>query len=128
MAGLDGDQPAEASAEHEDGPQSQRAAGCIEGDADPAHDIAIDRPEFHAVGVGGQPGRQESNHTQCTDDPAVGAILSLAGADVRRTEQSRTGHRCSHDDQRSTCRIGEERIDATPAHDGETDVGEDHSC
>ena len=56
MAGLDGDQPAEATAEHEDGPKPQRAAAGIEDNTHPADSIAVDGPELLALGVGRQPG------------------------------------------------------------------------
>ena len=56
MAGLDSDQAAEATAEHEDRPEPQGTAASVQDDAQPTDGIAVEDPEFLAVGVGRQPG------------------------------------------------------------------------
>src|SRR5260370_33566092 len=84
---LDRHQPAEAMAEHEYRPDAQRAARGEEHDAEPAHGISIDRPEFDPVGIGRQIGHQQPDHPERREHPAVAAILALAGAEISAAEQ-----------------------------------------
>ena len=50
---LDGDQPAEPTAEHKDRPESQGTPGYEEPDAEPAYGLAVEGPERFPVRVGG---------------------------------------------------------------------------
>src|SRR5260370_8751298 len=70
---LDRHQPAEAMAEHEYRPDAQRAAGGEEHDAEPAHGISIDRPEFDSVGEGPQIGQQHPDPPELREHPPVPA-------------------------------------------------------
>jgi len=54
VPGLDRDQPAEAMAEHKDRPEPQRSASREKEDTEPADGVAVECPEFFAVGVGRQ--------------------------------------------------------------------------
>ncbi len=110
------------------GHNRRRTAGCIEDDADPADGVAVDRPELLALGVGRQPGREEADHAQCSDDPAVGTILTFTDAEVRGAEQGGASHRDGYDDKRGPRRIGKERIDSAPARNGEAEIDENHCC
>src|SRR5438128_819422 len=80
MPGLDGDQPAEPTAEHKDRPDPQHTAGGKESDANPANGIPVEGPEPLAVRIGRQIGGQQPDQPEGWNDPAVGAILALAGA------------------------------------------------
>ena len=82
VVGLNGDQSAEAAAEHEDGIQAKRAAECVNEHADPACRFAVDGPEADAIGVGRDDGARERDHAEGDEDPAIGAILFFAGAEV----------------------------------------------
>ena len=87
MSRLDRDQPAEPRAEHEYRPDAKGAAGREKHNAQPAHGLAIERPEPDAVRVGRQVRIDETDQAERRDDPAVGAILALARAQIACTEQ-----------------------------------------
>src|SRR5262245_4644781 len=87
MPGLDREQAAETMPEHEHRPESQRAAEGKQHDADPAYGIAVDGPEIDAVGVGREKGREQPDHAERNDDPAVAAILALAGTEITAGEE-----------------------------------------
>jgi hypothetical protein len=82
MPGLDGDQPAEPTAEHKDGPDPQRTTGGEEHDAEPAKGIPVERPEPPAIGGGRQIASQQSNQREGDEDPAIATILALPGAQI----------------------------------------------
>ncbi len=87
MAGLDRHQPAEAVPQHEDRREAQRAAQGEQQHADPAHRVAVDRPEVKAVGGGGQPAVEQAEDQERRDRPAIAAILAQAAAQIARREQ-----------------------------------------
>lgn len=80
MPGLDGYQPAEPAAEHEDRPDTQASTGGEKKDAKPADGIPVEGPEPFPVCVGRQIGSQQPNKPEGHDDPAVGTILALTRA------------------------------------------------
>ena len=67
--------------------------------------LAIKRPELDPVAVGGEIGTQEADHAQRGDDPAVAAILPLAGTQVAAAERrdDRQRDRDDHKDTRAGC-------------------------
>jgi hypothetical protein len=87
MSGLDGDQPAEPTAEHEDRPDPQRATGGKKDDAEPTSGIPVEGPEPFPVGVGRQIGGKEPDQREGCEDPAVGAILALAATEISAAEE-----------------------------------------
>src|SRR5262245_23730077 len=123
MPWLDGDQPAESMAEHEDRPDAQHTAGGEERDANPANGISVQGPELLAVGVGGEVRAQEPNDTEGCEHPAVAAILALAGAEISAAEQRDADQHEVHDGQRDQGRVGEKGFEAARAEDGEPEIG-----
>ena len=82
VPGLDGDQPAEPTAEHEDRPDPQRPAGGEKHHAEPANGVPVERPEFLAIRVGRQIGGEQPDQGEGQQDPAVATILTLARAQI----------------------------------------------
>ena len=80
MSALYGDQTAEPPAEDKHRPDPQRAAHREEGHAKPANDVLVEGQDRVPVSVGGQVCTEQSNEPEGDKDPAVGTILSLAGA------------------------------------------------
>ena len=95
VAGLDGDQPAEPTAEHKDWPDPQRATGGEENDAKPANGIPIEGPEPRAVRLGRQIGDQQPDQREGDDDPAVAAILAHPRTQISATEE---GYASQHEE------------------------------
>ena len=124
MTGLDGDQPAEPSAENEDRPEPQQPAGGEENDAEPANGLPVDGPECLAVGVGRQIGGEQPDHRERGDDPAVAAILALAGAQIAFTEECRGGERDENDREADQRRMGEECGKSARADDRQPEIAE----
>src|SRR5262245_17778813 len=87
VPGLDGDQPAEPTAEHKDGPEPQGTPGHEEPDAQPAYGLAVDGPEYFPVRVGRQISRQQPEQCQDADDPAVATILAHSRAQIAISPQ-----------------------------------------
>jgi hypothetical protein len=127
MPGLDRDQPAEAPAEHKDRPDPQQATGGEQRDAEPANGLPIEDPEPLPVGIGRQIGGEDPDQTKGSDDPAVGSILALAGAEVAFGEQRAAGQQEERDGQRNQRRVGKEPGEPARADDGEPEIGEGRS-
>ncbi len=109
-------------AEHEYRPDAQRAARGEEHDAEPAHGISIDRPEFDPVGIGRQIGHQQPDHPERREHPAVAAILALAGAEISAAEQRDDAEDDEHDGERAQRRVREEGCKGPPTEDGEGEI------
>src|SRR5215467_9077633 len=122
MPGLDGDQSAETMAEHEDRPDAQRAADDEQYHAGPANGVSVDRPELDAVGVGRQIAAQQPEQPDGDEDPAVAAILPLAGAEVAAAEQRDDGQQACCYGKNGQRRMGEKRGEPSPAEDGEPEI------
>jgi hypothetical protein len=105
------------------GPDPQRTTGGEENDAEPANGIPVDRPEFLPVCVGRQIGAQQPDHREGDDDPAVGTILALAGAEISTTEECCARQHEERDRKGNQGRVGEEG-GKSPAEDGEPEIGE----
>src|ERR1700746_1325068 len=97
MPRLDGDEPAEAVAEHEYRPYPQRTPGGGENDAKPANGGAVEGPEILPIRVGRQIGEQNSDHAEGREHPAVATVLALAGAEISAAEQRDTRQTETHD-------------------------------
>ncbi|MNT10897.1 hypothetical protein D3C72_1457510 [compost metagenome] len=124
MPRLDRHQPAEPAPQYEHRPQPQHAATGKQRHAQPAHRVAIDRPELDAVGIGRQISRQQTEHAERGQHPAVAAVFAHAAADIAAGEQRGDGQGKQHQGQRHACRVGEEGADAAPARDSDGEVGE----
>ena len=124
VPGLDGNQPAEPVAEHEDRPESQRTTGGEQNDAEPANAIPVEDPEPLAVGIGRQIGGQHPDQTKGRDDPSVGSILALAGAEIAAAEERDAGQHEEGARKRNQRRVGEEAGKPAPAEDREPEIGE----
>ena len=74
--------------EHEHRPHPQCAAGGVENDADPADGVAVEGPEYLPIRVGRQPGVERADHREGDENPAIGPILSVAGAQIAAAEHS----------------------------------------
>src|ERR1700758_2356982 len=124
MPRLDGDEPAEAVAEHEYRPNPQRPAGGGENDAKPANGVAVEGPEIHPIRIGRQIGEQNSDHAEGREHPAVATILALAGTEISAAEQRHTRQHEAHDHKRDEGRVGEKGRKGAPAEDREPEIGE----
>ena len=82
MPRLDGHQPAEPVAEHEDRPEPQRAAGGEQNDPEPADGVAINGPKLVPVGVGREESLQQPDRSERRKDPAIASILAYAGGNL----------------------------------------------
>jgi hypothetical protein len=87
MPGLNGNQPAEPTAEHEHWPESQRTTRRKENDAKPTNSVPVEDPEPLPIRVGRKIGEQQPNQREGRDDPAVGTILAFAWAQISATEE-----------------------------------------
>ena len=121
VPGLDGNQPAEAVSEHDDGPEPQRAAGREERDAKPAHGVPVKRPKLPAVRIRGQKGGQQSEEREHQEDPAVRAVLALARAQVALGEERRAGQRKGRHGDGGARRMGKEGPHPAEAKDREAE-------
>ena len=124
MPRLDGHQAAEAATEHEDRPEPQQAARDVDGDAGPADGIPVDGPGPRPVGVVREIGLEQTDHPEGGEDPAVAAVLALAGAEVAAAEERRDGQGEGHGRQDDAGRVGEEGGEPAPAEDGEGEVSD----
>src|SRR5262245_22007982 len=123
MAGLDGDQPAEPTTEHEHRPEPQRPTREEQGDAQPADRVAVDRPELVAVGIRRQVAVQQPDHAEGDEHPAVAAVLALAGAHTGVGEDRSASQREGHDRERDQWWVSEERREPAPAEHGKAEIG-----
>jgi len=124
MPWLDGDQPAEPTAEHKDRPDPQHAADSEKSDAQPANGVPVKGPDVLPVRVGRQIGGQQPDQPEGCEHPAVGAILALAGTEVSAGEQRCAGHQENCGCERDQGRVGEEGGKPAPAQDGEPKIGD----
>src|SRR5262245_11189385 len=124
MPGLNGDQPAESMTEHEDRPDAQRTADREENDAKPTDGISVQGPELNAVGVGGDIGHQEPDHSESCEHPAVAAILALARTEISAAEERDAGQHEAHDRKPDQGRVGKEGCKAAAAEDRKPDIAE----
>ena len=92
VIGLDGDESAESTTEHEDRVKPKRAAEDVDGDANPAGGFAVDRPEVDAIGVGRDDRAGEGDDAESYEDPSIGAVLFFAGVEVGVAERRDTEH------------------------------------
>jgi hypothetical protein len=122
-ARLDGDQPAKPMAKHEHRPDTQRPSDGEQDDAKPADRLAIECPEPDPVGVGRQIAAQQSEHRDRREDPAVIAILQLAGAEVSAAEQRCGDQPREYDHKGDQDGMGEEGGGTTRAQDREPEIG-----
>jgi len=88
VVSLDGDESAESPAEYEYRIQAKRATEDVDGEANPARCFAVDGPKVEAVGVRRDDGAGESDDAEGDEDPAIGAILFFAGAEIDVAERS----------------------------------------
>src|SRR5579862_293094 len=125
VAGLDRDEAAEAPPQHEDRPQAQHAAGDEEGEPEPAHTLAVERPQFVRVAPRRQVGGGQADRDKRDKDPAVVAVLALAGTEVALGEDREAAHYPDRDRQPAQRRVGEERGKPAAPEDrqAETDCG-----
>src|SRR5262249_44846091 len=123
MPGLDGDEPAEAAAEHEHRPHPQRTTGGEENHAKPPNGISVEGPHVGAVRVGRQIGEQKPDHPKGREHPAVPSILALAGTEISAAEQRDARQHEPHDRKRDQRRVGEEGGKAAPAEDRKPEIG-----
>src|SRR5713226_2624590 len=123
MPRLDGDQPAEPTTEHKDRPEPQRPTRKEQHDTKPADRIAVDRPQLVAVRIRWQVAVQQPDQPEGDDDPAVAAILALAGAQTYVGEGRHASQREGNDRERDQRRVGEESREPAPAEDGEAEIG-----
>jgi hypothetical protein len=108
MPGLDGHQPAEPRTKDENGPYPQRSAGGKEHHAGPARGVSVKNPELFPVRQCRQICCEHPDQPKDDDDPAVGAILAPARAQVAVGKQRYPGKRKKHDRERGQSRVGEE--------------------
>ena len=120
---LNRDQSAEAVAEHEDRPEPQHATGGEENHAEPSNGVAVDGPEFDAVGVGRQIGVEQPKHSEGYEDPAVATILTHTRAQISARKKRYARHREKHHRQCGQRRVGEEGCKPAPAEDCHAKIG-----
>jgi hypothetical protein len=82
MPGLDGDQPAEPTTQHKYWIDSQHTTNGEQNDAQPSNSVPVEGPEILPVCVRRQIRDQQPDEREGRDDPAVGTILALAGAQI----------------------------------------------
>jgi hypothetical protein len=87
MVGLDGDQATEAPPQYEHRPHAHDDAADIDGGPNPSQRLAVQRPKADAVGVGWQPRKQQPDHGERAEHPAIAAILADAGTEIAAAEQ-----------------------------------------
>src|SRR5262249_7520988 len=119
---LDRDQPAEPVAEHENRPNAQRATREEENNAQPAAGVPIEGPDFFAVRVSRQIRAYDPDQPECEEDPAVGAIFSLAGTEFSSAEEPHAGKRESCERKDSPRWVGEEGDKPAPAENGKPEI------
>ncbi len=120
---LDGDQSAEAMAQHKNWPDPQRATGCEEKDTKPANRVAVDGPEVLPVRVGWQVNVQQPDQDNGYDDPAVATILTHTRAEISSGEKRCARQREECDRESDQCRVGEEGREPAPAEHGQAKLG-----
>src|SRR5215831_6640193 len=123
MPGLDGDEPAEAAAEHEHRPHPQRTTGGEENHAKPPNGISVEGPHVGAVCVGRQIGEQKPDHPKGREHPAVPSIFALARTEISAAEKGDAHQREANDRKGNQRRVGEEGGKAAPAEDREPEIG-----
>src|SRR5262245_22975823 len=123
MPGLDGNEPAEAAAEHEHRPDPQRTAGGEENDAKPANSVAVESPEILAIRVGRQIGEQNSDHAESCEHPAIAFILAFAGTEISAAEKGDAHQREANDRKGNQGGVGEEGRKGASAEDREPEIG-----
>src|SRR5580693_4073661 len=99
VIGLDCDESAEAPAEDEYWVQAKYAATCVNAETDPARRFAVDRPGANAVGVRRDDGAGERDDAEGDEDPAIGAILLFARAEIDVAEGRDDQHRQRYGDK-----------------------------
>jgi len=103
--------------------QIRSAPPAAKNDAKPANGIAVEGPEPNPVCVGRYIGVQQPDQREGYDDPAVGTILPLAGAQVPVTEERYAGQHEERDRKGNQGRVREEGGKSAPAKDGEPEIG-----
>jgi hypothetical protein len=123
MPGLNGNQPAEPTAEHEHWPESQRTTRRKENDAKPTNSVPVEDPEPLPIRVGRKIGEQQPNQREGRDDPAVGTILAFAWAQISATEERYAGQHEDYDRKGDSGWVGEEGLKPAPAKDRQAEIG-----
>jgi hypothetical protein len=115
--------PLNPMAEYKDWPDPQRTAGGEENDANPTNGLAIESPELLAVCVRREIGVDQPDQPKGYDDPAVGTILAYTGAQISTTENGSARQYEVCDREANQGQVGEESGKASPAKDGEAEIG-----
>src|SRR4030095_16915840 len=108
----------------EDGPDSHRTARNIEKDAEPPNGIPIENPPALSLRVGRKKRAQKSDHEERQENPAIGAILTLAGTQICLSEKRGARHQHAGDDKDGPSRMAEKRGKPTGAEDGQPEIDE----
>ena len=125
VSGLDGHQAAKAAAGAR---RPARGAQCrpLQIAQRPASErcLQVERPEFLAVGIGGQPGGEQPEESKGTKNPPVAPVFALAGADIAAGEERRGCQHGQDDHQGDERRVREKGIHPTPPENGQPEVDE----
>ena len=80
-------------------------------------------PDLLAVSVRRQIGVEQPDQPEGCDHPAVVSILAYAAAQISATEDRDTRQHEACDREGNQGRVGEETSKASPAEDGEAEIG-----
>jgi hypothetical protein len=76
-----------------------------------------------AIGVSRQVPKEQPNHPERADHPAVPAIFARAGAQIPLAQGGGSGQHKGHRRQRAQGRTDEEGGESSPAEDGQPQIG-----
>src|SRR5262245_41571308 len=119
---LDGYQATEPWTQHKDGPDPQGTTDCVEDDPDRANRIAVKGQKIIPVGIGWQIGEQQAEDREGYNDPAIGAILAFARAEIAVGEYRHARHGERHDGESNERRPSEKGLEPAPAENGKPKI------
>ena len=127
MPRLDRDKSAEFFAEHENRPDAQSSAGSDKHDAEPTDAIAVERQKADPIRIGHHKRREQREHSESDENPAIAAILALTRAQIAGGEKRRAEKDEAHDDERDERWMRDESANAAERPNGEAELECDQS-
>ena len=118
---------AELFAENKDRPEAQRSADSAKHDAKPTDAVAAERQKADPIGIGRHKSREQREHSEGDEDPAIAAILALARAQIAGGEKRRAEKDEADDDKRDERRMRDESTNAAEGPNGEAELEHNQS-